>query len=254
MIMERMDISRLRKNRAIYLKVGLVMSLSLVIWGLSYTHYEEFIEISTDCFILEEEEIAVIHTIEQAPKSLPPLAIQVTENILAEAQEMAEVSPPELVASSLDKIIKQSTNIPKMHFIVNKALPPPPPLPAEPQEVDLPFVIVEKMPLFGDCATAYLSKPERKECSDQALLSYIAQQVRYPTRARENDITGTAVIQFIIDETGKVTHAEIIRDVAGGCGKEALRVITNMPDWTPGQQRTRKVKVQMTLPVKFELK
>ena len=71
--------------------------------------------------------------------------------------------------------------------------------------------------------------------------------------ARENGLEGTVVIRFIVDETGNIIRPEVIKDIGGGCGQEALRVVKKMPLWEPGRQRDRKVKVYFNLPVKFKL-
>lgn len=117
---------------------------------------------------------------------------------------------------------------------------PPPPVIVEeeikaPKETK-PFVIVEQMPAFRG-----------------NLHKYLAEQVRYPDIAKENGIEGTVVIQFVVNEKGEISNAFIVKDIGGGCGEEALRVVRGMPLWLPGANRGRQVKVQMSLPVKFKL-
>lgn len=104
---------------------------------------------------------------------------------------------------------------------------------------------------FGNCKD--LPKPQRQKCSDQALLQYLAEKIKYPAVARENGIQGTVVIDFIVDENGNLSKTSIIKDIGGGCGAEALRIVQNMPKWSAGRQGGRKVKVQMKLPVRFTL-
>ncbi|MEL6973558.1 MAG: energy transducer TonB [Bacteroidota bacterium] len=69
---------------------------------------------------------------------------------------------------------------------------------------------------------------------------------------------GTAVVRFVVIEEGAIESGEILRDIGGDCGKEALRVVNlmnEMPErWVPGKQRGRKVPVYFNLPVKFVLK
>ncbi|MFK7935956.1 MAG: energy transducer TonB [Saprospiraceae bacterium] len=252
--MERVNISRLDRNRSIYLQLGFIVALILTILAFDYTAYDyENPNAEISIMMNELDDVAVIRTAHERPRQLPPPIFKVTEDIIVETEELIEELPLEAPIKNLAQTAAINNNIPAMHFIVDKALPPPPPPPAEPQFDDTPFIIVEKMPLFGDCIATKLSKSERKRCSDRALMTYLASQIRYPALARENNITGTAVIQFVINKNGAVTDAKIIRDLAGGCGKEALRVIKNMPNWIPGQQRTQKVKVRMTLPIKFQL-
>ena len=110
------------------------------------------------------------------------------------------------------------------------------------------------MPVFGqNCLDASLSKTEVKQCSDRAIMKYFADNIRYPSMARENHIEGMVVIQFIINESGKVTKTKIVREIGGGCGAEAVRVANSMPEWQPGSQRNREVKVMMSLPIRFRL-
>ena len=86
-----------------------------------------------------------------------------------------------------------------------------------------------------------------------ALLNYLYQNIKYPAMARENSITGTVVLEFIVDEKGKVSKPNVLRDIGGGCGQAALKAIKDMPSWTPGRQNARPVKVLMRIPVKFHL-
>ena len=89
------------------------------------------------------------------------------------------------------------------------------------------------------------------------MLQYIYKNLKYPAIARENGVSGTVVIQFVVGKDGSVKDAELKRDIGAGCGEAALKVINamnNLPQkWTPGKQRGRSVPVYFTLPVKFKL-
>ena len=85
------------------------------------------------------------------------------------------------------------------------------------------------------------------------LLKYLGKNINYPPIAQENGIEGTAVVRFVVNETGGISDIQIIRDIGGGCGKESVRVVKNMPNWKPGRQRGQAVKVYFTLPVRFKL-
>jgi TonB family protein len=98
------------------------------------------------------------------------------------------------------------------------------------------FTSVEQMPQFsGD------------------LTKYLAENIRYPEAAKKEQIQGRVVIQFVVDKEGNVTNAVLQRDIGGGCGEEALRVVRNMPKWTPGKQANQPVNVYYTLPVSFRM-
>ena len=57
----------------------------------------------------------------------------------------------------------------------------------------------------------------------------------------------------MVEKDGQVTNAKVLRDIGGGCGDEALRVVKSMPKWKPGTQRGNPVRVQFNLPIVFDL-
>lgn len=85
------------------------------------------------------------------------------------------------------------------------------------------------------------------------MLQFIYSNIKYPAIARENGVEGTVYVKFVVEKDGKITNAEIVRDIGAGCGQEALRVVGLMPEWEPGKQRGRPVRVQFNLPVKYKL-
>ncbi|MEY3322090.1 MAG: outer membrane protein TonB, partial [Bacteroidota bacterium] len=118
------------------------------------------------------------------------------------------------------------------------------------------FMVVEDMPLFPGCDTEK-TKEDKKKCSDRKVFEFVFKNLKYPVIARENGIEGTAVIQFVVDKDGAVKDVSVLKDIGGGCGEEASRVVNTMNEsgikWTPGRQRGRPVKVQFRLPVRFKL-
>ncbi len=86
-----------------------------------------------------------------------------------------------------------------------------------------------------------------------ALINYMAENVRYPKEAFEANVQGRVLVSFIINETGEVSDASIMKGVEEHLDKEALRVISTMPDWTPGLQDGKPVKVKYSIPVSFQL-
>lgn len=84
-------------------------------------------------------------------------------------------------------------------------------------------------------------------------LESLYKQIEYPRKARLAGIEGTVIVQFIVSSDGKITSAEIIRGIGGGCDNEALRVVKNMK-FEPARQRERYVPVKMNIPIKFQLK
>jgi protein TonB len=56
-----------------------------------------------------------------------------------------------------------------------------------------------------------------------------------------------------VEPDGSISNPEIVRDIGAGCGEEALRIVNMMPEWIPGRQRGKAVRVQFNLPVRFDL-
>lgn len=86
-----------------------------------------------------------------------------------------------------------------------------------------------------------------------ALLQFLAKTVKYPVIAQENGIQGRVTASFIVEKDGSVTDIEVIRGVDPSLDKEAIRVLSTMPKWTPGKQRGQDVAVKYTVPVTFRL-
>jgi len=124
-------------------------------------------------------------------------------------------------------------------------------------KVEEVFKVVEEMPRFPGCEEMDISEYEKKMCAQQKLLEFIYEEIKYPEEAKQNKIEGMTVVSFIVEKDGSVSHVELVRNVKGGCGEEAARVVELMNErgikWVPGKQRGRKVRVQFNLPVKFAL-
>jgi protein TonB len=87
-----------------------------------------------------------------------------------------------------------------------------------------------------------------------ALVEFLIKNVQYPKQALKDSITGKVFVQFIISETGKVTNPKVLKSVNPLLDAEAIRVVGTMPDWTPGKNKGKAVKVAFTLPIMFALK
>jgi TonB family protein len=107
-----------------------------------------------------------------------------------------------------------------------------------PQEV---FTVVEVMPVF------------RNDTTNAELFKWVSENFEYPNKAKENGIQGKVAVKFIIDEQGNVTSPEVVESADPLLDAAALELITKCPQWSPGTQRGKPVKVYMTLPVTFRL-
>lgn len=98
-----------------------------------------------------------------------------------------------------------------------------------------------------------IQKPPSFPGGDAELMKFLSKNIEYPTLAKENNIQGVVALTFVVGKDGSVNDVQIVKDIGGGCGKEAVRVVKSMPKWIAGEANGNPVKVRFTLPVRFRL-
>ena len=88
---------------------------------------------------------------------------------------------------------------------------------------------------------------------EDSLYAYIARNIVYHEAAKKEKIEGQVYVSFIVEKDGQLTGVKFLRDIGGGCGEEAVRVVKSMPKWKPGTQRGKPVRVQYHIPLRFIL-
>ena len=101
------------------------------------------------------------------------------------------------------------------------------------------FDVVEEMPQFPGGAPK--------------LMEYLSQNIRYPKEAMEADKQGRVIVTFVVDKDGSIRDARVVKSVDPLLDAEGLRVISSMPNWTPGKQSGKAVNVKYTVPITFRL-
>ncbi|MEJ2594324.1 MAG: M56 family metallopeptidase [bacterium] len=87
----------------------------------------------------------------------------------------------------------------------------------------------------------------------QALMSFLAENIKYPETAKANKTEGKVMVNFVVNKAGSVTEVEAVKGIGDGCDEEAVRVVKMLPDWTPGYNDGKAVNVSFNLPVLFRL-
>jgi TonB family protein len=87
----------------------------------------------------------------------------------------------------------------------------------------------------------------------EGLMNYMIESIKYPETAEADGLEGKVFVQFVIGKDGKVGQVEVVKSVRDDLDSEAVRVISEMADWTPGQQDGKTVSVQMVLPISYKL-
>ncbi len=108
--------------------------------------------------------------------------------------------------------------------------------PAEEGEI---FQVVEEQPMFPG--------------GMQEMMKFLQQNIKYPKEAQEQGKQGRVIVQFVVNKDGSITGDSVVRSVDPLLDAEALRVVRSMPNWTPGKQKGKPVRVRFTLPVTFHL-
>ena len=193
---------------------------------------------------VEEEEQRIE---EQQPEALPEEILNTVK--MAEVQFVADDQVKEEIKSQ-DEIKETDTAVGATNFdqgtddlsktvrehknevIVEEKKP-------EPVDDNKVFTAVEQPPTFPG--------------GEAALLKYIADHIRYPAVAQENNVQGRVVVQFVVTKTGKVGEVKVVRSKDPDLDKEAVRVVKSLPNFIPGKMNGNPVNVWYTLPVNFKL-
>lgn len=87
-----------------------------------------------------------------------------------------------------------------------------------------------------------------------SLYAFLRRNLVYPDEAKKNGIEGKVFVTFVVNVDGSITDVKVLRDIGGGCGEEAVRVVKMMPKWKPATVKGQPVRMQYNLPVRFLLK
>ena len=112
---------------------------------------------------------------------------------------------------------------------------------APPQEspADDAFDVVEQMPEYPG--------------GPKALMEFLNNNVQYPAEAEKAGIQGRVIATFVVEKDGSISNAKVVKSVDPLLDAEALRVIGAMPNWKPGMQNGKVVRVKYTVPLSFHL-
>ena len=217
----------LENRRGLYLEIGLVVILVAALVAFNVKSYdkeekEQIERVATD----EQEEIIIQTQQEELPPPPPPEQPEVTTEFEV-VEDEAEIKN-ELVVNA--EVTDDTKNIAITPVKIEQE--------EEEEDVQI-FTVVENDPEFPG--------------GMEALYKYLRDNIKYPQLARDNNITGKVYVTFVVERDGSIANPRVLKDIGGGCGAEAIRVVKSMPKWSPGKQRGKAVRVQFNLPVSFNL-
>lgn len=107
-----------------------------------------------------------------------------------------------------------------------------------PPDDDKVYEVVDVMPEFPGGETE--------------LLKYMARNVKYPAESIKNKEEGSLSLSFIINKDGSLSDIKVVKSLTPLLDAEAVRVVKNMPKWTPGKVKGKVVRVAYTTPITYK--
>jgi protein TonB len=126
-------------------------------------------------------------------------------------------------------------------------------------EIEMPLTFAEKMPRYCGCEEAGQKEEEKRICSDRKMTAFLAKVVDYPLMAREMGYEGKVFISFTVEKDGSISSIEIKKDMTPGGGlanaaKKAVEKMAKESCWQAAEQKGRKVRLRLTVPVQFNIR
>ncbi len=225
---KKIDIAYLEKYRGIFFQIGIIIVLCIVFfaieWNTQPSKKENVIQAMDEPvkqIIFTGEQIKEINTLPQ-PLQLVPYEIKVVDSNV-----------------QIDDEIKINPNF-SQDFVIRPIEFSPKTQNEEKVKDDKVFVIVEEMPLFNGG-------------NSNTFRDWIQKNIKYPDIASENGIKGNVLISFSINSIGEVCDVKVLRGIDPSLDKEAVRIISSSPKWTPGKHNGKNVKVIFNFNVRFVL-
>lgn len=218
----------LENRKGLFLEIGMVVILAAVLVAFNVRTYEKEIKEVSTRTVADEIEDQIIQTqVEETPPP-PPEEPEVVATDLTIVENDAELTNEVGIINAEDNANKAQEEFTKVEVEQEE----------EVEEEEIILVVEEDAEFPGGL---------------EALSKYLAENIKYPQLAKENNITGRVFVSFVVEKNGSVGNIKILRDIGGGCGAEAVRVVKAMPKWKPGKQRGKPVRSQFNLPVNFDL-
>jgi len=86
----------------------------------------------------------------------------------------------------------------------------------------------------------------------KTLGNFLSYFLTYPDSAKDNGISGEVHVKFFIEPDGTTSNIQTIKGLGYGCDEAAEYAISRLPDWKPGYQRGKPVRVQKVIPISFQ--
>jgi protein TonB len=219
--------ANLEKRKIYFLELGLILALGLCFAAFEWSEPEiSYSKINYDTGYTDFDS-----DIE------PPIQINPPEF------RKPKVIPDKLIIVDDDKFVDTAIDV----VIIDDELPDDFDFTQIIKEIEIPEEKTDPIPV---------SKVPHKPIfpgGDAALLKFISENTKYPSLAKENNVSGKVFVYFVVGTDGKVCSVSVAKSVNPDLDKEAIRVISMLPDWTPGKKGEKPVPVSFIIPINFKL-
>ena len=221
--------ANLENKRLLFVEIGFVVALAAVLGAFEWSSKDKKADtlVAENQELIEEEIIPITQETPPPPPEAPKIPILsdqidiVDDNIKVD-NDIISLDDSDDMGFEIQDYIEET---------VEEVV----------EEEAIPFQLVEKKPSFNGGDANEFSK-------------WVNERLNYPEIAKENGVQGRVMLQFTVNADGTVSNVKVLRGVDPSLDKEAVRVVSSSPKWTPGKQRDRNVKVTYTFPVIFQLR
>ena len=220
----------LENKKLLFREIGFVVVLAIVLLAFEWssTEKEELMDLTQETVAIEEEIIPITQEQQEIPPEMPKIPV---------LSDVIDIVDDDIVVKD-DLFIDLEDNANLGVEIIDYVAQ------VEEEVVEeeaIPFALVETKPMFQGGDANNFSR-------------WVATHLQYPEIAKENGVQGKVTLQFTVNTDGTVSNVKVLRGVDASLDKEAVRLVSSSPKWTPGKQRDRAVKVSYTFPVIFQLR
>ena len=220
--------ANLPNKKLLFLEIGAILSLAVVLLAFEWPTKDVSVQIFDDhrAVIVDPDMVAIQP---DQPEQLEEIKAPVV------TEEFFIVDDKIDIPNNFNFSTENKKNLPTGTTIYVE------PKPTEETTEEIDFAIVEDKPLFMGGDVNQFSK-------------WVASKIVYPQAALANGVQGRVWVEFTIATNGSITNVKVLRGIDSALDKEAVRVISSSPKWTPGKQREKPVRVIYRLPVIFQMR
>ena len=211
----------LEQHKTVWLLIGFVMVFAVLFVAFEWTTFED-----KDARIVATAPPPAI----EEPEVLKEIQIQVKHQL---PPPPAAQKPTEVIEIIKDEIDQQESELISTEDIV-----------ADPVDVSENAMIVVDDAPEEEQIFQVVEQPAEFPGGMQAMYKWLSDNIEYPRISRDNNSQGRAFVRFVINIDGSIQDVEILKSSGDMyLDKEAVRLVTSMPRWTPGREKGKAVRV-----------